>query len=84
MYLSMTLCSEINILGRTGDFCRAWDVRKTVPGITSSYITSVLKLYLPIAEGRRERERKHAPQASGQILCFWGVWAWQRAFFRPG
>lgn len=35
-----------------------WDMRETVPGVTGSYATSVLKLYLPIAKGRRERERE--------------------------
>lgn len=58
MYLSMTICFKISILGKTGDFCRAWDMRKIVPGVTSSYATSVFKLYLSIAKGRREREKK--------------------------
>lgn len=66
MYLSMTICFKISILGKTGDFCRAWDMRKIVPGVTSSYATSVFKLYLPIAKGRRERERERKACSTGQ------------------
>lgn len=52
---------------------RVDNLRKTVPQVTSGYVTSVFHLHLLIAKGKRGGgKKKHVPQPSGQFLAVSG------------